>query len=99
MIFYKDVFGCRSIGEKRDLQGQWLDKLTGLHHVHITGEHLVLPGYEGHPTIEIFSYNQMEGNLSHQINAYGMAHLAFEVDNVPEMLEKVIAKGDSMNKV
>lgn len=80
--FYKDVFGCRSIGEKRDLRGDWLDKMTGISNTHIVGEHLVLPGYgEDHPTIEIFSYDQMEGNLSHQVNAYGIAHLAFEVDD------------------
>ena len=28
--FYKEVFGCRSIGETRDLRGEWLDKLTGI---------------------------------------------------------------------
>ena len=28
--FYKDVFQCKSIGETRDLHGEWLDKLTGI---------------------------------------------------------------------
>lgn len=92
--FYKEVFGCRSIGEKRDLRGVWLDKLTGIFNAHIVGEHLVMPGYDtNHPTIEIFSYDQMEGKLTHRINTYGIAHLAFEVDNVAKTLEKVIAKG------
>ncbi len=95
--FYKEVFGCRSIGEKRDLRGLWLDKMTGIPNAHIVGEHLVLPGYEeNHPTIEIFSYDQMEGDLAHQINAYGIAHLAFEVDNVPETLKKILAYGGGM---
>ncbi len=44
--FYKKVFCCRSIGEKRDLNGEWLDKVTGLKNTHITGEHMVLPGYD-----------------------------------------------------
>jgi glyoxylase I family protein len=53
-----------------------------------------MPGYDtNHPTIEIFSYDQMEGKLTHRINTYGIAHLAFEVDNVAKTLEKVIAKG------
>jgi len=92
--FYKEVFGCRSIGEKRDLRGTWLNKMTGIDDAHIVGEHLLMPGYnEDHPTIEIFSYDQMEGNLTHKINAYGIAHLAFEVDNVAETLEKLLAKG------
>jgi len=92
--FYKDVFGCRSIGEKRDLRGAWLDKMTGIDDAHIVGEHLLMPGYdEDHPTIEIFSYDNMVGDFTHQINAYGIVHLAFEVDNVAETLEKLLAKG------
>ncbi|MBZ2175754.1 VOC family protein [Schnuerera sp. xch1] len=92
--FYKEVFGCRSIGEKRDLHGAWLDKMTGILNAHIVGEHLVMPGYDtNHPTIEIFSYDQMEGDFTHRINTYGIGHLAFEVDNVAETLEKVLAKG------
>lgn len=56
--FYKKVFGCRSIGEKRDLHGAWLDKMIGILNAHIVGEHLVMPGYDtNHPTIEIFSYD------------------------------------------
>lgn len=95
--FYKDVFGCRSIGEKRNIRGTWLDKMTGISNAHIVGEHLVMPGYdEDHPTLEIFSYDQMEGDSNHSINAYGIRHIAFEVDNVAETLEKVLARGGSM---
>ena len=95
--FYKKVFGCRSIGEKRDLKGEWLDKVTGLENVHIIGEHLVLPGYdEDHPTLEIFSYDQMEGELKHRINQYGIAHLAFEVESVADTLNKLLQNGGSM---
>ena len=94
--FYKKVFGCRSIGEKRDLKGEWLDKVTGLKNAHITGEHLVLPGYdEDHPTLEIFSYDQMEGDLTHKINQYGIAHLAFEVNSVSDALDKLLQSGGS----
>ena len=92
--FYKKVFGCRSIGEKRDLKGEWLDKVTGLKNAHITGEHLVLSGYdEDHPTLEIFSYDQMEGDLTHKINQYGIAHIACEVDNVRVTLDKLLQNG------
>ncbi len=92
--FYKEVLDCSSIGETRDLRGEWLDKLTGITDAHIVGEHLVLPGYgEDHPTIEIFSYDQFGGDMAHSINAYGFAHLAFEVDNVAETLEKLKTNG------
>ncbi|MFZ7134535.1 MAG: VOC family protein [Eubacteriales bacterium] len=94
--FYKDVFGCKSMGEKRDLKGVWLDKLTGLKSAHIVGEHLCLPGYdEEHPTLEIFSYDEMKKCLNHEINQWGIAHLAFEVDDVEESLKLVIEAGGS----
>ena len=72
--FYKEVFRCRSIGEKRDLHGEWLDKLTGVPGAHIIGEHLVMPGYEGHPTLEIFSYNQMNGDFHIRSTLFNCGH-------------------------
>lgn len=93
--FYKEVFHCKSIGETRDLRGEWLDRLTGIQGAHITGEHLCLPGYgTDHPTLEIFSYDTMEDS-SHRINGCGIAHLAFEVDDVEETLQLLLEKGGS----
>lgn len=94
IAFYVNVLECRSIGETRDLRGAWLDGMTGLKNAHITGEHLLLPGYnEAHPTLEIFSYDDLEVEKEHSINQCGIAHLAFEVDSVEETLEKVLAAG------
>lgn len=93
--FYKDVFHCKSIGQSRDLRGEWLDRLTGIPNAHIVGEHLCLPGYEKeHPTLEIFSYDTME-NSYNGLNKCGIAHLAFEVDNVEETLQLLLQKGGS----
>ena len=90
IAFYKAVFHCRSIGETRDLRGEWL---TGLSGAHIVGEHLCLPGYgEDHPTLEIFSYDHME-EADPKINRCGLAHLAFEVDDVEETLKRVLENG------
>lgn len=92
--FYKEVFECKSIGEVRDLKGEWLDRMTGVKDAHIIGEHLCLPGYdEKYPTLEIFSYDHMIDREKAIINQCGIAHLAFEVDNVEEVLRKVIAAG------
>lgn len=92
--FYKKVFHCKSIGEKRDLRGEWLDKMTGLPNAHIVGEHLCLPGYgEDHPTLEIFSYDEMLSAGAPQINRCGLAHLAFEVDDVQETLKRLLQEG------
>ncbi|WP_313162928.1 VOC family protein [Sedimentibacter sp.] len=94
--FYKTVFRCKSINETRDLRGEWLDRLTALNEAHITGEHLVLPGYEEHyPTLEIFSYDMLEISINPLINRPGIAHMAFEVDDVEETLAEIIKAGGS----
>ncbi len=93
--FYKEVFQCKSIGETRDLRGEWLDRLTGITDAHIVGEHLCLPGYqEDHPTLEIFSYDKME-NACNGLNRCGIAHLAFEVEDVEKTLQLLLQKGGS----
>lgn len=45
-----------------------------------------------HPTLEIFSYDTMENSCS-AINKCGIAHLAFEVDNVEKTLQLLLQKG------
>lgn len=94
--FYKTVFHCQSINETRDLRGEWLDRLTGLNEAHITGEHLLLPGYgEAHPTLEIFSYDTLKKAIPAEINRPGIAHIAFEVDDVEVTLKEIIRFGGS----
>ncbi len=94
--FYKKVFHCKSIGQSRNLRGEWLDKMTGIKGAHITGEHLLLPGYGGeHPTLEIFSYDELAKAQQSEINRTGIAHIAFEVDDVKETLKEVIKAGGS----
>ena len=92
--FYKQTLGCKSIGQNRDLRGPWLDKLTGLPQTPITGEHLLLPGYDTtHPTLEIFSYDNLRETLPPEVNRPGLAHLAFEVDDVEKTLAAILAAG------
>lgn len=96
ITFYKTVFRCKSIGETRDLRGKWLDRLTGLDQAHIVGEHLLLPGYgEKHPTLEIFSYDTTKETIPAEINRPGIAHIAFEVDDVEATLEEIVRAGGS----
>lgn len=99
--FYKTVLHCKSINETRDLRGEWLDRLTGLSKAHISGEHLLLPGYgEDHPTLEIFSYDMMKECIYPEINRPGIAHIAFEVDDVETTLQEIInAGGASIGEV
>jgi predicted enzyme related to lactoylglutathione lyase len=92
--FYIDAFNCEPIYPERDLKGEWMDSLTNIKDVHVKGIHLRLPGYENGPTLEIFSYNLAQMRDKHpEINAQGFGHLAFHVDNVDEVLEKLIKYG------
>lgn len=92
--FYKDVLHCKSIGETRDLKEEWLDKMTGIKNAHLVGEHLCLPGYDSdHPTLEIFSYDSMPEKANSMINMCGIAHLAFEVDDVEATLKQILEAG------
>lgn len=92
--FYKTILQCKSIHEKRDLRGDWLDRLTGISGAHIRGEHLSLPGYgEISPTLEIFSYDEIKEVNPPQINQSGIVHLAFAVDDVEETLAKILLVG------
>lgn len=52
------------------------------------------PGCEDcHPTLEIFSYDSMK-DAAIVVNKCGIAHIAFEVDDVKETLQLLLQKGD-----
>lgn len=95
-LFYQKVFGCVPVPPQRDLHGEWLEKLTGIAGVQITGEHLRLPGYgEEGPTLEIFSYNNSIA-CPKQLNRHGLAHIAFEVADVRGRLALLLEEGGSL---
>ena len=95
--FYIEVFGCKPIYPKRNLMGQWLDKITLLNKARIQGIHLQLPGYKDGPTLEIFEYisltNLTNSNEQQRLNMPGFGHIAFHVTNVKAILNKVIKHG------
>ncbi|MBQ9942083.1 MAG: VOC family protein [Christensenellaceae bacterium] len=93
--FYKTVFGCRSL-KPRDLGGDFFERLTALTGAHVEGEHILLPGYgEDGPTFEIFTYTPAGDQAPAKVNDCGFAHVAFEVDNVRETLQKLLENGGS----
>ena len=94
--FYQEIFECVPISPERDLSGEWIDKATGLDETHITGEHLLLPGYgdEG-PTLEIFSYDDMPERMDNFPNTPGFSHIAFAVDDVDATARAIFERGGS----
>lgn len=92
--FYTNVFGCKLVPPERDLKGNWLDQATGIDNAHLNGCHLALPGYnDPAPTLEIFQYDTTLDNPESQPNRKGLGHIAFSVDNVQDILTKVLAHG------
>jgi predicted enzyme related to lactoylglutathione lyase len=81
--FYEEVFGCVFVPPERDLHGPMVDTLTAVPGARIRGGHFRLPGHgDQGPTLEIFEYNQVVAGETPAINRPGLAHLAFEVDDV-----------------
>jgi predicted enzyme related to lactoylglutathione lyase len=92
--FYIDVFNCKPLLPERNLSGEWLDKLTKIDDAKIRGMHLSLPGYEDGPTLEIFEYEPSNPNCKKTIiNQQGLAHLAFLVDSVEQVLDNTLKNG------
>lgn len=95
--FYRDVFDCQFAPPERDLKGEWADQLSGIENVRICGAHLTLPGYTEGPTLEIFQYKpEVAGETTPAVNRPGYSHLAFEVDCVEDIVQKLLAHGGQM---
>jgi lactoylglutathione lyase len=94
--FYINVFDCKPLYPERDLRGEWLDRATAIKDANLKGIHLKLPGYdESLPTLEIFQYNHNEDGLKPMANRKGYGHIAFRVDDVPNVLNRVLENGGS----
>ena len=60
----------------------------------LQGVHLRLPGWgDAGPTLEIYSYAEMADKLPTFPNRMGYGHLAFEVADVAETLQKLLQNG------
>ncbi len=94
--FYIDVFGCERNGPQRNLQGEWIERGTGLKGARITGVMLRLPGHGGTgPNLEIFRVEGSEPSVPGQVNRPGLMHICFEVDDAHETLDRILAAGGS----
>lgn len=95
--FYIEVFKCKPKPPQRNLSGKWLDQATGLTNAVLEGMHLLLPGYEENgPTLEIFTYKEMQDDGSVLANHIGFTHIAFAVEDVPQTLHLALHHGASV---
>lgn len=94
--FYIKVFACIPVPPKRGHSGAWLDKGTGVLNSHFQGVHLRLPGQgDNGPTLEIYQYSEIKKSEKALPNKQGFSHIAFQVENIPELLELAINNGAS----
>ena len=94
--FYGSVFGCRPVPPERDLEGEGIERGSGVPGARIRGIHLRLPGYgPGGPTVEIFTYDRSVNPEPPMPNRLGWGHLAFEVQDVAAALQAVVDAGGS----
>jgi predicted enzyme related to lactoylglutathione lyase len=92
--FYIEVFGCKQ-KHATSLFGEYLEKGIGIKGAALEGVTLELPGYESPmPMLEIFQYAEsFHKALPITPNREGYGHIAFQVDSVEEILQKVIEHG------
>jgi predicted enzyme related to lactoylglutathione lyase len=92
--FYQEVFGCVPVPPQRHYRGPDLERGTGIPGSELHGVHLRLPGGGDHgPTLEIYSYTIMEPSTARAVNRPGFGHIAFEVDDVMQARNAVLASG------
>ena len=95
--FYIKVFDCKIKPPERKLSGSWLDRATGLQNAVLEGAHLLLPGHGVNgPTLEIFSYQNMQDREPLMANHVGFTHIAFEVQDVDQTLDKATQNGGQL---
>ena len=93
--FYKDVFGCEDTEPRTCMSGDSLSRGNGFPNAEIFAAWLSLPGVEG-PYLEIFEYRNNEECPHPAVNRPGFNHIAFDVENLQEVFEAVIAAGGSV---
>lgn len=96
--FYINVFECEIVPPERNQAGEWLSRGTGVPNASLEGAHLRLPGYgDNGPTLEIYQYGDTEDLVPIDPNTRGFGHIAFEVDDVDEVLAHLEAHGGRKN--
>jgi catechol 2,3-dioxygenase-like lactoylglutathione lyase family enzyme len=94
--FYERAFGCVPVQPVRDLEGDALERGSGVPDARLEGVHLRLPGWgDAGPTLEIFTYSASLERLPVAANRLGFSHLAFAVSDVVAARDEVLAAGGS----
>jgi catechol 2,3-dioxygenase-like lactoylglutathione lyase family enzyme len=91
--FYCEVLGFSPTHEAQ-LEGEWIERIVGLHGVKARAVFIVEPA--GEPRIELLCYAAPPGSASGEnsrANTVGLRHLALRVDDLPATVAKLRAAG------
>ena len=92
--FYEQIFNCKPYSSERNHHGKHIDELTGMQGVRVQGRHLSVPGHgKNGPTIEIFTFSDNGEDSPRPLNRPGVAHIAFEVDDIYGLCAHLQSKG------
>ena len=90
--FYVEVLSCVPVGSERDHGGSQFEALTGMPAARAQGQHLCVPGHGPNgPTLEIFQFAEIADGPPPRLNRPGLAHLAFEVEDVEAKRQEFLA--------
>ena len=94
--FYEKALDCEIVPPERDLSGPWIERAVGVKDAKIGGIHVRLPGHgDKGTTIEILQYAENEPRPATRANREGIGHIAFEVDDVEAVMQRVLEQGGS----
>ncbi len=94
--FYQDAFECIPIFQPREISGSWVDQGTGLKNARLKTIQLKLPCCDkDSPALEIFEYDSTKEKQSPLANQLGLRHIAFLVDDVEAVRQRVLNFGGS----
>ncbi len=97
--FYRKVFGCVNFGKLKDHQGSYKEQVIGVPNVHVTGQHVLLPGFKkDYPTLEIFTYSIPGRTLPCDEHARGINTIGFFCENIEAAAELIIQAGGVINE-
>ncbi|MGI9391659.1 MAG: VOC family protein [Boseongicola sp.] len=92
--FYKEVFGCEDRSLRESISGEKPSLAMGLPNTEFYAAWLNLPGVDG-PYLEIFQFKEFEECTPPSANRIGLAHLAFDVEDLSAVCDAVVAAGGS----
>jgi catechol 2,3-dioxygenase-like lactoylglutathione lyase family enzyme len=82
---------------KGSVQGDWVDRIVGLEGVH--SELAMLRTPDGHSQLELVKFLSppaVNGDSEAPANTLGLRHLAFAVDDVEDVVERLQARGGEL---